>query len=133
MVCLLVTNRSVSKYFERVNSISTFVGGKMETFKDRLEEVVQQFAEGNHSEFARHLLANDANMKKISVLMGHTEVSTTEWYTHVLAGFLTETTDRLNDRLAYAMGENVSTRNSDNDNALSEPKASTGHNGKVAK
>jgi site-specific recombinase XerD len=54
--------------------------------------------------FATHMVALNENLKKVSELLGHGQVSTTEIYTHLAAAFLKNSSNALNDAIAAIRG-----------------------------
>jgi integrase/recombinase XerD len=61
--------------------------------------------------FATHMVLLNEDIKKVSALMGHGQVSTTEIYTHIAAAFLKQSGNKLNDALAAMMSKKDTQQN----------------------
>lgn len=51
--------------------------------------------------FATHLMGGNINLRTIQGFLGHADVKTTEWYTHVLAGHLESASGMITELLKY--------------------------------
>ena len=49
---------------------------------------------------ATHFMGEDVNLRKIQTYLGHAQISTTEWYTHVVAGHLKDATEGIFRRMS---------------------------------
>lgn len=49
---------------------------------------------------ATHMMGEDVNLRKIQAYLGHSAISTTEWYTHVVTGHLRDATSDMFKRIS---------------------------------